>query len=75
MGRIALLRLDGDWYDSTKFCLHYLANNVSSGGVIVIDDYGYSEGCRRAVDEFLAAQATPIMLHRTDFTGRYWSVP
>lgn len=75
LGEIAMLRLDGDWYDSTKVCLDYLYPLVVKNGVIVIDDYGYFEGCRRAVDEFLTAQAVPIMLHHIDETGRYWIKP
>lgn len=48
---IALLRLDGDLYESTMVCLDYLYPNVVSGGLIVIDDYGL-EGCKRAVQDF-----------------------
>lgn len=50
--KIALLRLDGDWYASTKVCLEYLYGKVSIGGVIIIDDFYTYEGCRRAVEEF-----------------------
>jgi len=53
IGRISFLRLDGDWYDSTKCCLENLYGNVVSGGYVFIDDY-YLEGCKKAVDEFLA---------------------
>ncbi|MBD9374399.1 class I SAM-dependent methyltransferase [Rhizobium sp. ARZ01] len=49
---IAVLRIDGDWYDSTKTCLDHLYDFVSPGGIIIIDDYGTFSGCRRAVDEF-----------------------
>lgn len=50
--KIALLRLDGDLYDSTKVCLDYLYDKVVLGGYIIIDDYALT-GCRRAVDEYL----------------------
>jgi hypothetical protein len=50
---VSLLHLDNDWYDSTKYCLDTLYDTVSSRGVIVIDDYEYWQGCKRAVDEFL----------------------
>lgn len=48
---IALLRLDGDLYESTKVCLQYLYPHVSVGGVVIIDDYGL-EGCKKAVHEY-----------------------
>lgn len=75
IGPIALLRLDGDWYESTRVCLSHLYANVAPWGVIVIDDYGHWEGCRRAIDEFLATQSAPILLHRIDYTGRYFVKP
>ena len=48
---IALLRLDGDLYESTKVCLDYLYPSVSVGGVVIIDDYGLA-GCRKAVHDY-----------------------
>jgi len=52
IGKIAILRLDGDWYESTKVALETLYDQVVLGGFIIIDDYGAWEGCRRAVHEF-----------------------
>jgi hypothetical protein len=52
---IALLRLDGDWYESTKTCLDNLYEKVVEGGYIIIDDYGAFSGCAQAVDEFFGA--------------------
>jgi hypothetical protein len=52
---IALLRLDGDWYESTKICLENLYQKVVEGGYIIIDDYGTFSGCAQAVDEFFGA--------------------
>ncbi len=69
---IALLRLDGDWYESTRVCLSHLYPRVVHGGVVVIDDYGHYEGCRKAVDEFLKSLAEPVLLNHIDYTGRYW---
>lgn len=52
--KISILRLDGDWYESTKVSLEYFYDKVQEGGIVIIDDYGSYEGCRKAVDEFLA---------------------
>ena len=52
-GPIALLHLDGDWYESTSVCLGTLWDFVSPGGFVQLDDYGTWQGCRRAVDEFV----------------------
>ncbi|MBY0339030.1 MAG: TylF/MycF family methyltransferase [Acetobacteraceae bacterium] len=68
--RIALLRLDTDWYRSTKHELVHLWPRLERGGVLIIDDYGYWTGSRRATDEFLATLPDPPMLHRIDATGR-----
>ena len=51
-GPIAILRLDGDLYASTKICLEHLYKKVVPGGFIIIDDYGLA-GCKKAVDEFM----------------------
>ena len=72
MGEIALLRLDGDWYASTKICLEFLYDKVIKGGFVIIDDYGTYEGCRKAVDEFRQARKIPDFLNHIDETGRYW---
>jgi hypothetical protein len=68
--QIAVLRLDTDWYDSTLHELVHLYPRVSSGGVIIIDDYGHWKGARRAVDEYLSSQNIRCLLHRIDYTGR-----
>lgn len=52
IGQIAILRLDGDWYESTMTALTELYDQVVPGGYIIIDDYGSWEGCKRAVHEF-----------------------
>ncbi len=52
IGKIALLRLDGDWYESTMTSLNELYNQVVVGGYVIIDDYGAWKGCKRAVHEF-----------------------
>lgn len=67
---IALLRLDTDWYESTRHELEHLYPRLRSGGVLVIDDYGHWQGARTAVDEYLARLERPPMLVRVDYTGR-----
>jgi O-methyltransferase len=67
---ISLLRLDTDWYDSTRHELVHLFPRLSQAGVIIIDDYGHWEGCRQACDEYFAHIRIPILLNRIDFGGR-----
>ena len=66
--RIALLRLDTDWYESTKHELQHLYPRLSPSGVLILDDYGFWKGARKAVDEYFAG--SNIFLHRIDNTGR-----
>jgi len=68
--QIAVLRLDTDWYESTRCELEQLFPRLSEGGVLIIDDYGHWEGCRRAVDEYFADHQIDMFLHRIDYTGR-----
>jgi len=67
---IALLRLDTDWYSSTRHELNYLFPQLVKGGVLIIDDYGYWQAARRAVDEYFAVSNTKVLLNRIDYTGR-----
>lgn len=69
-GKIALLRLDTDWYESTAHELKYLYPLLVPGGVIIIDDYGHWEGARKAVDEYIEEQKLQLLLNRIDYTGR-----
>jgi len=59
---IALLRLDGDWYDSVSTCLRYLYPRLSSHGIAIIDDYYAWDGCARAIHEFLAVSIEPVRI-------------
>jgi O-methyltransferase len=70
--KLALLRLDGDLYESTMDALNALYHKVVPGGFVIVDDYGDFEPCRRAVDEFrdLHGVADPIEI--IDWTGCYW---
>jgi hypothetical protein len=67
--RIALLRLDTDWYESTDHELRHLYDRLSPGGVLLIDDYGDWAGSRKATDEFLDRTGEPLLLLRMG-TGR-----
>ena len=73
IGPIALLHMDGDWYSSTRDILQNLFDNVVSGGRIQIDDYGYWEGCARAVKEFERERGIEFHLKGIDGTG-VWMV-
>lgn len=75
IGEIAILRLDADWYASTKVCLEYLYDTVVSGGFVIVDDYGYYEGCKKAVDEFMKQKKIHAYLNHIDSEGRYWIKP
>jgi len=68
--RIALLRLDTDWYESTKHELTHLYPRLSRNGILIVDDYGHWRGSREAVDEYFAASEEPVYLHRVDYTAR-----
>jgi hypothetical protein len=68
--RIALLRLDTDWYRSTLHELTHLFGRISPGGVLIVDDYGHWQGAKDAVDEFLDGAGIHLLLHRIDYTGR-----
>jgi O-methyltransferase len=68
--QIALLRLDTDWYESTKHELEHLWPRLTPGGVLIIDDYGHWQGAREAVDEYLTANGIHLLLTRVDYTGR-----
>jgi hypothetical protein len=67
---IALLRLDTDWYESTRHELVHLYPLVARGGVLIIDDYGHWAGSKKAVEEYFAEHAPTLLLNRTDFAGR-----
>ncbi len=68
--KIALLRLDTDWYASTKHEMEHLFPRLSRNGILIIDDYGHFKGAKRAVDGYLEAAKIPLMLIRVDYTGR-----
>jgi O-methyltransferase len=65
--KICLLRLDTDWYESTRHELVHLYPQLVSGGILIIDDYGHYRGAKKAVDEYFGQS---VFLHRIDYTGR-----
>lgn len=73
--QIALLRLDGDWYESTKICLEGFYQKVVPNGFVVIDDYGTFSGCRKAVDEFLERIKTRVQFSKSDSECVYFRKP
>jgi len=74
VGDISFLRLDGDWYESTKCCLENLYDNVVSQGYIFIDDYSLA-GCQQAVDEFLDKKKANVELIFDNRGGCYFVKP
>lgn len=67
--KISILRLDTDWYASTKIELEVLYKKLVKGGVLIIDDYGHWQGAKKAVDEYFKNKN--IWLHYVDYTCRY----
>ena len=62
---IVLLRLDGDWYDSTMVCLVNLYPYLAENGIIIIDDYYAWDGCSRAIHDFLSKNNLPLRIEQT----------
>lgn len=70
--RIAVLRLDGDMYESTMEALEHLYDKVSDGGFVIVDDYGALPNCRAAVEDFRRTRAIAGSVQRIDWTGVFW---
>lgn len=70
--RLALLRLDGDLYDSTYDALQALYPKLSIGGYTIVDDYGTFDECRQAVHDYLGATSTQVDLHHIDAEAVFW---
>ena len=67
---LALLRLDTDWYESTKHELTNLFPRLSDRGIMIVDDYGHWLGSRKAIDEYFQERNECVYLHRIDYSGR-----
>ncbi len=70
--RLAVLRLDGDYYDSTKVCLEYLYPKLSAGGFLILDNYGIPIGERNAVDEYREKHGITDKLIQVNSQEYYW---
>ena len=70
--RLAVLRLDGDMYESTMDALQSLYPKLSRGGYVIVDDYGAVAGCRAAVEDFRAEHGITEEVERIDWTGIFW---
>jgi O-methyltransferase len=68
--KIAILRLDTDWYESTYHELLHLFPRLSMHGVMLLDDYGCLKGARKATDQYLHENNIKILLNRIDYSGR-----
>ena len=73
--RLAVLRLDGDMYESTIQALEALYPKLSSGGFAIVDDYGAIPACRAATDDYRRAHAIDVPLTKIDWTGVCWRKP
>jgi O-methyltransferase len=70
--RLAVLRLDGDMYESTMDALRALYPKVSIGGYVIVDDYGFIDTCKRAVEDFRARHEISDRIEPIDETGVFW---
>ncbi|EMG38439.1 Macrocin-O-methyltransferase (TylF) [Desulfocurvibacter africanus PCS] len=73
IGPIAFLHMDGDWYKSTLDILTNLYDQVVPGGYVQVDDYGYWEGCRKALHEFTSGRCIDLALHSIDGIGVWFT--
>jgi asparagine synthase (glutamine-hydrolysing) len=67
--KVALAHLDCDWYNSVKFCLEATDPVLSVGGIMILDDYNFYGGCRKATDEFVANNKNYVFVHTKPSAG------
>ncbi len=72
---IALLRLDGDWYESTMTCLTHLIPQMAPGGLVLVDDYYTWDGCAKAIHDWLSRNQLPIRIRQANNDVCYFVVP
>jgi hypothetical protein len=75
--RLAILRLDGDHYESTMDALNALYDRLSPGGYVIVDDYGEESWtyCKKAIHDFMSARSIDVPLVRVDSSCYYWQRP
>ncbi len=73
--RFAVIRLDGDMYESTMDGLVNLYDGLSPGGYLIVDDYGAIPACKAAVDDFRARRSIDAPITWVDWTGVWWQKP
>jgi O-methyltransferase len=71
----ALIRLDGDLYESTHLALQHLHPKLSPGGFVIIDDFGVAAECRQAVFDYRAQHQIDSPIHQVDRSGVWWRKP
>ncbi len=70
--KLAIVRLDGDMYESTMDGLNHLYHKLSSGGFIIIDDYGVIPACKKAVHDFRDEHGITEEIKNIDGSGYFW---
>jgi O-methyltransferase len=70
--RLAVLRLDGDMYESTMDALRWLYPKLSIGGYLIVDDYGAVPACQQAVEDYRLEHGVDEPIERVDWTGVCW---
>lgn len=73
--QFALIRLDGDMYESTIQAITALYPKLAPGGFVIVDDYGGIKACRAAIEDYRAAEGITAEIHRIDHTGVWWRKP
>ncbi len=73
-GAIAVLRLDGDWYDSTMDCMENLYPKVTEGGLVLMDDYYFWDGFSKAIHDYLSKYKLPVRISQWKNSNVYYIV-
>lgn len=75
LDKISLLRLDADWYEATKVCLAEFGRRLIPGALVIVDDYFAWEGCKLAVDRWLAARPGIELQAMPNQSAAYFRIP